>query len=272
MLYQPSMIQHVDTINTDICIIGSGAGGAITAAHLSKSGKSIILIEEGPYVTRDIFKIQNEQILFTRMYKLQGNLTTDDQSIRILAGRVYGGSTTVNWMNMFRTPEFVINEWINDFGLENYALKYLLKHFEKIEQRLNIHIVPDNEHNPQNRIILDGCKNLGIHADSCRYISSGCIGCGFCGFGCAYDAKQDMRLTYLQDALQNGFTVFTGVYAEKIDYITKDKQIIHGVVLGKEYGLPEHRLRIVAQRTVVSGGAMSTPILLQKSGLTKSKM
>ena len=175
MLYQPSIIQHVESINTDICIIGSGPGGAIIAANLSKSGKSITLLEEGPFVTRDTFKTQDERTLFTRMYQLQGNLTTDDQSIRILAGRVYGGSSTVNWMNMFRTPEFVLEEWANDFGLENYAQKHHLKHFEKIEQRLSIHSVPDSDHNPQNRIILDGCKKLGIHAETCKNNSAGCI-------------------------------------------------------------------------------------------------
>jgi choline dehydrogenase-like flavoprotein len=83
--------------------------------------------------------------------------------------------------------------------------------------------------------------------------------------GCPYDAKQDMRLTYLKDAIETEMTtVFTGTKAESIDYRDKNHQIVTAVI--KSEGAS---IKIKTSRTIVAGGAIMTPLLLQKSGLTK---
>ena len=43
------------TIECDVCVIGSGAGGAWTAHELVKQGKRVVLLEEGGYHTRREF-------------------------------------------------------------------------------------------------------------------------------------------------------------------------------------------------------------------------
>ncbi|MFW9928388.1 MAG: GMC family oxidoreductase N-terminal domain-containing protein [Candidatus Thorarchaeota archaeon] len=271
MLIQPEQ-NRKNTLNfsTDGCIIGSGAGGAIAAAKLAQQGINILVIEEGPFVSRKNFD-QNENILLPKLYRWQGGLATDDLSIRILQGRSYGGSTTINWMASLRTPDHVLNQWVNEFGLEDYRPAQMMKYFDEIEKRIHVHDIKENEHNQQNRIILDGCAKLGIKAESVPNNSDGCIGCGGCGLGCAYDAKMDARLTYLNDALEAGAAIFTGVRAETINYISNNNQIINATLLGEEYGFDNRPVKIETQRTIVSGGAVFTPILLQKSGLTKSK-
>jgi choline dehydrogenase-like flavoprotein len=272
MLYQPIDLndkKHL-SLSTDICIIGSGAGGAISAFKLSKAGFNVVVLEEGPFVSRKDLN-QDERKLLPKLYRWQSALSTDDLSFRILQGRSYGGSTTINWMTSLRTPPFVLNQWAEEFGLEAYAPKYLENHFADIEKRLCVHPIEDSDHNPQNRIIIDGCSKLGLKTNVLQNNSDGCIGCGFCGIGCPYDAKMDARLTYLNDALELRTNIYTGVRAETIDYISKDKQITNGTILGKEYGFDEKKLKITSRRTIVAGGAVFTPILLQKSELTKSK-
>ena len=270
MIYEPSKITEDKTLEADVCIIGSGAGGAVSAAKLA--GKySVIMLEKGPFVTGESFT-QNESASLKKLYQVQGALTTNDASIRILQGRCLGGSTTVNWMTSFPTPEPVLNQWVEEFGLEEFQPKYMDPHFSNVMKRLSVHKVPDEEQNPQNRVILDGCKKLGIHADYISNNSVNCIGCGYCGMGCYYDAKQDMRLTYLKDALAtNNISIYTGTEAEKIEYISKNEQITTGVTLEKEYGV-KRTIKIKSKRLIVSGSAIWTPIVFQKSKLTKNKI
>jgi choline dehydrogenase-like flavoprotein len=40
-------------IDTEILIIGSGAGGAVTAATLARAGRTVTIVEEGPWVDPD---------------------------------------------------------------------------------------------------------------------------------------------------------------------------------------------------------------------------
>ncbi|HKZ40464.1 MAG TPA: GMC family oxidoreductase [Candidatus Hodarchaeales archaeon] len=272
MLYQPQLFYEskIQKISTDICIIGSGAGGAIAAARLAKSGKSVLVLEEGPYVTREDFT-QDEHILLPKLYRWSGALATDDLSMRILQGRAYGGSTTINWMTSLRPADFVLQEWA-DQGLDEYSSRNMDPHFSDIEKRLKVHAIPESDHNNHNRIILDGCRVLGIKSHTLNNNSNECIGCGHCGIGCSYDAKMDMRLTYLADALESNADIITGTRAERIVYHSRQKQEVLATVLCEEYGQYSNRpLRITTSRVVVAGGAIYTPILLQQSGLTKSK-
>ena len=264
MIIEPKNITEDKTLEADICIIGSGAGGAMSAFKLANK-HSIIMLEKGPNVSRTDFT-QNESQSIKRLYQVQGALTTNDASVRILQGRCLGGSTTINWMSSFRTPELVLNQWVNEFGLEDFQPKYMDPHFSVIEKRMNVHKAADDEHNPQNRIILDGCKSLGIHSDTIPNNSKNCIGCGHCGVGCNNDAKLDMRITFLRDALStNNLTIYTGTEAEKIQYNSKNEQIITAVTLGEEYRTQPRIIKVKSKRLIVSGSAIWTPIVFQKS-------
>jgi len=41
------------TLDTDVLVIGSGAGGAATAATLSAAGRDVTVVEEGPWIDPD---------------------------------------------------------------------------------------------------------------------------------------------------------------------------------------------------------------------------
>ncbi len=253
-------------IQTDIAIIGSGCGGAMTAAFMAEQGFDVLVIEEGEYVDRAHFN-QNPRELIPKMYRQNAALATDDQSIRILQGKVYGGSTTINWMTSLRTPSHVLDEWADLFGLEEYRPHSMELIFEDVEKRLNVHKVPEWAISPANQVILDGALKLGMHADRLPNNSKNCIGCGGCGLGCHYDAKMDMRLTYLEDARKNGTHIYTSTRAYLIRPETDERQLVKAINLKTEETLSIH-----AKRTVVAGSAIMTPLLLQKSKLIKSKL
>ena len=45
MIYEPTHIDQDKTLETDVCIIGSGAGGAVAAARLTGDGKTVLILE-----------------------------------------------------------------------------------------------------------------------------------------------------------------------------------------------------------------------------------
>ncbi len=247
----------------DVIIIGSGAGGSISAAHITKMGLSVLMIEEGK-VVRDHDFNQNESQMVREMYRYGGALATDDMSIKILQGKVWGGSTTINWMNCFRTPENVLIEWEDKFGLEQYTNGTLKPIFEGIEKRMSVHEVIS--HNPQNQLIEKGCEALGIESSNCHNNSKECIECGKCGLGCSYNAKQDMRMTYLSDAVSAGLQFITRHRVEKIKYIDLNTQKVLCTNL-----MTGETLTVSGKRTIISAGAIFTPLILQRSGLINSK-
>jgi choline dehydrogenase-like flavoprotein len=98
------------TLEADVCIIGSGAGGAVTAARLAAAGFDVLVVEEGGHHTRADFKMR-EDINFPMLYQETGARTTRDLALTILQGRAVGGSTVVNWTTSFRTPPHVYEHW-----------------------------------------------------------------------------------------------------------------------------------------------------------------
>src|SRR4051812_34353155 len=83
-------------LEADVAIIGTGAGGGVTAEALSAAGLKVVLIEEGPLVGSSEFRMR-EREAYPRLYQESAARQTLDKSITVLQGRCVGGGTTVNW-------------------------------------------------------------------------------------------------------------------------------------------------------------------------------
>ncbi|MFN3565254.1 MAG: GMC family oxidoreductase N-terminal domain-containing protein, partial [Burkholderiaceae bacterium] len=96
-------LREPQRIGCDVAIVGTGAGGGITAELLSKAGLAVVLIEEGPLASSRDFRMR-EADAYPQLYWDSAARKTKDKAINILQGRAVGGSTTVNWTSSFRTP------------------------------------------------------------------------------------------------------------------------------------------------------------------------
>ena len=103
-------------VRPDVCIVGSGPGGAMVASRLANAGASVVVLEEGGYHTKDEFDMQ-EATAFPRLYQDRGNRATADLSVQVLQGRAVGGGTVVNWTTSYRTPDAVLDHWRRTEGL-----------------------------------------------------------------------------------------------------------------------------------------------------------
>ena len=81
-------------MDADAVVVGSGAGGGIAAAALADVGRSVIVLEAGPFADERTMPM-NELDAFDRHYLNHGLLATWDGSITMLSGSGVGGGTLV---------------------------------------------------------------------------------------------------------------------------------------------------------------------------------
>ncbi len=79
----------------DVCVIGSGGGGAVAAAELAAAGLDVVVLEQGHHWTAKDFT-QREDEMLPRLFEEAGLRATRDGSVVILQGRNVGGSTVHN--------------------------------------------------------------------------------------------------------------------------------------------------------------------------------
>jgi choline dehydrogenase-like flavoprotein len=254
------------TLHPDVCVVGSGAGGAMIASRLSRAGASVVVLEEGGHHRKDSFDMQ-EKTAYPRLYQDRGNRATADLSIAILQGRAVGGGTVVNWTTSYRTPDHVLEHWRAHAGSE-ITPAALRPHFEEIERRLGIEKVALEDANPNNRLLYEGCKKLGWQVDTVQRNVRGCLRTGYCGMGCPVDAKQSAALTYLPDAVAAGAELYADCRVERIEWSGRRATAALGRLIeqgtAKETG---RTVRVEPRVMVVSGGSLNSPALLLRSGL-----
>ena len=204
------------SLDADVCIIGTGAGGAVAAAVFARAGKSVVLVEEGGYYTSADFSAR-ERDTEPRLYQEGMTRTTKDGGIAVLQGKAVGGTTVVNWTTSFRTPEDVVAHWQSRHSVGGFVYADLVPHYEAIERRLVIAKVGYETLNANNRTLYDGCKKLGWEVDTLRRNVFGCLQTGFCHLGCPVNAKRSMLVTMIPDALDAGARLLFRARADKFE-------------------------------------------------------
>ncbi len=253
-------------IECDVVIVGSGAGGGVTAEVLTQAGLKVLMIEEGPFKSSTDFRMR-ERDAYPQLYQESAGRQTKDKGITILQGRAVGGSTTVNWTSSFRTPPATLQHWEKVWGLADYSEARMAPWFEKMEARLSITPWPVAP-NENNDILRRGCEKLGIPSAAIRRNVKGCWNLGYCGMGCPTNAKQSMLVTTIPDSLDRGLTLIHGARVDKLGHrygritsVSASGMNSDGVVPGP------WKIRVRARHVVLAGGAINNPALMLRSGL-----
>lgn len=259
------------TLDCDACVVGSGAGGSVAAAALAAKGMKVIVLEAGSDWQSEDFD-QREDPGTRELYLDRGTTSTRDLSLALLAGSALGGGTAVNWQTSLRTPDGVRAEWATSSGCSHFAAESFTRSIDAVCERLSVG-VSESFANSNNAVLRDGCTALGYDWAVTPRNSLGCDSaqCGNCVFGCRKGGKQCGAVTYLMDAQLTGNTAV--IARCKAERVMLERNRVTGVSAkatardGREF-----KVRVNARVVVAACGALHTPALLMRSGLSFSQL
>ncbi len=264
-------------LDADVIVVGSGAGGGVMAAELAAAGRSVLVLEAGPWVSEATMP-RTELDAFSRLYLNHGLLSTWDGSVSLLAGSGVGGGTLINWMTCIDIPDPVRTEWARDHGLDGLDGPEWDADRTRIELEIGVTEAPYVP--PKDAAILRGASVLGWEAGRIRRNARDCTDCGSCPFGCPRGAKLGGVRAHLEQATRDGARVVDRVRVTRL--IVEGGRVVgvEGNVLIEDpaTGMPilakpgdpssarARRLVARAPQVVLAAGALRSPAILQAPG------
>jgi choline dehydrogenase-like flavoprotein len=251
-------------IQVDVAIIGSGAGGGITAEICAKAGLRVLIIEEGPLKSSKDFKML-ESDAYSSMYQESAARKTADKAINILQGRTVGGSTTVNWTSSLRTPADTLIFWQDQFALKNLTTDSMTTWFEQAERRLNI--APwEALNNENNAILRRSAEAKKISWGVMPRNVNNCWDLGYCGMGCPTNAKQSMLVSTIPTALEFGAELIASLRAHSFKISQSRIKTLRCQIMNPDGIFQSGKeLEVIAKHFVLAGGSINSPALLLRS-------
>jgi choline dehydrogenase-like flavoprotein len=258
---EPISIDQAQEMRCDVVVVGSGAGGGVVAGQLAEAGFDVVVLEKGGYFPESGHHHREPQAT-SDLYLYGATLATTDLGVQIIAGSTVGGGTMVNYATSFHTPDFVLREWTEITGIEDFASGAFTESLDAVAARVGVNT---DEVKPgyRDEVMERGLTKLGWHVEALPRGTQGCTQddeCGYCGFGCRIKAKRGTNVTYLEDAAAHGARLVVRADVRKV-------VVREGRAVGVEALANGHRLRVRARAVVVTGGSIETPALLLRSGL-----
>jgi long-chain-alcohol oxidase len=259
-------IDRDTTLDCEVVVVGSGAGGGVAAGVLAQAGRDVIVLEKGPNPSApELTQIEGDML--GELYLDGGLLMTQSGSMPILAGSCLGGGTAINWTTSFATPESVRNEWDDRSGLRLFTGERFAASLDRVMARVNVGTewtTPGR----RDELLERGLSALGWDVHPIPRNVTGCregLECGYCGYGCRHGAKNSTARTYLTDAAAAGARLVAHCEVERVVVTGGRATGVAARARGPDGRL--HHLTVRARVVIAAGGAISTPVLLRRSGL-----
>jgi choline dehydrogenase-like flavoprotein len=256
-----------ETLEADVCIVGSGAGGAVIASRMAARGLRVVVLEAGGHYNAADFH-QLELWGYRHLWYKGGATPTADGNVLLMAGGSLGGGTEINWMNCVRTPALVRDDWARNFGLAGVDGPEFERYINEVMNRIQANQQTAYWNAPNLRM-REGCQKLGylnkqnfVNWDPSKFQP---LLAGYTGFGDQTGGRQSARRTYLHDAYRDGARIIVHCRADRI-------LVEQGRAAGVKaiYCDPDgHTTEVIvrARQVVAAGGSLETPALLLRSGI-----
>ena len=238
----------------EVLVVGSGAGGATTAAVLAEAGLDVLVVEEGPWVEQgSVTPFSLEQM--DRQYRSGGvTVALGRPSIAYTEGRCAGGGTEVNSGLYRRPPEAALDRWRSSHDIVDFGADELGSICDGVEAALHVSTVP-GRHTPASERLRAGAAGLGWQHDEIpRWMT----------YPDGEDAdegrRQSMTRTFLPRASAAGARLLCD---HRVDRLVSDGRRSFRAEMTAPDGAPA---TVDFGAVFVCGGAIQSPALLQRSG------
>jgi cholesterol oxidase len=280
------MLDHYSVV-----VIGSGYGGAITAARIARAGQSVCILERGKELHPGEYPNSGPSAL----REIQVHTPTNDygsaegmfdfhvgHDITVLAGCGLGGTSLINgnvaleprdsifsdprWPEPLRDHPEILKPFMQAargmLGSNPYPRSWpelpKLQALERVAAALGVEVSrPDI-----NVTFVDGPNAVGLQQNACTL-------CGDCCAGCNYGAKNSVLMNYLPDAHWHGAHIFTEVAVRSVQRLQGKWQVAYSVPAdGKASPSVATSRSVLADVVVLAAGTLgSTQILLRSRDL-----
>jgi choline dehydrogenase-like flavoprotein len=254
------------TLDADVVVVGSGAGGGVIAGELARAGRAVVVLEAGAGYREDTYP-RDERRAFHELYWRGGAQPAKDGLVSILAGATLGGGTAINWSNCFPTPPFVRARWAREHGLDDVDTPAFDAHLAAVSARCQVTSALSEDHGA-NAILRRGGEALGL---AMRRTLRNAVPeghdprvDGHTGYGDRSGSKRPTSRTYLVDAAAAGARIVTRCRASRVLVEGGRAAGVRARWLG---GARPVELEVRARDVVIACGALETPALLLRSGI-----
>jgi choline dehydrogenase-like flavoprotein len=275
----------------DYVIVGSGPAGSVLAHELRRGGKTVILVERGPFVVPGAIDTRTVDWLRESFNRR----TTADGAILTYLANTVGGGTTVN-VDLAFAPTLPcvqqrIESWRKAGRLCEGQLspKAVAGAYDWVREKIGTRPVSPEEVNANNRILQDGAAALGIEA-RLYHLNTYAPGRSPSPVTDKRSAVSGLLLEAMTDA-NNPLTLIPDAEVQRVrfvDRVGEDRRggtVRHAVgiewvmrrpqtrpgVIADPAGLgigPGETVTLDADRVILAAGAVGSPALLLRSGLT----
>jgi choline dehydrogenase-like flavoprotein len=266
------LLQHADyrtqsVFDTDILVIGTGAGGAVVGAELAEAGFDVTFVEEGSYVPTSSFSPYSANSV-ARLYRDGGaTVIMGRPPIPFMEGRAVGGSTVVNGGMCYRAPDDVLRDWQTLTGSPELGSEGMRTLFERVETNVHAKHHHSVAVGNDSRLMAAGARHMGWHVEVNQRNQQGCVGANNCVLGCPTGAKQSTLVTYMPRAMKAGARTLTEVRIHRLRIENGRCVGAVGRAINPETRKADTRVEIRARAVVVACGGVQTPNLLLRHRL-----
>lgn len=251
----------------DVCIVGSGFGGAICAYHLARAGKRVVILERG-----ERWRDQDLQVDLDPKQLLRITHQFLGTGISVLVGQGVGGGSLVYSGASLRAPSFVFDREESGRRIwpQGLSRRSLDPWYRRVERGLGVHQLGWEEVAKRGSGWARRMNRLGYRVDPMRQATTRCLHCGFCNTGCRFGRKNHLPFNYLLGAEEAGAEIRPLREAVAIQPADGGYRVLHGPTDRSSLVRPQapplgSAEELHADQVVVAGGTIGSAGLLLRS-------
>ncbi|WP_020670847.1 FAD-dependent oxidoreductase [Amycolatopsis nigrescens] len=263
-------VDRTEVERTDVLVVGSGFGGAITAYHLAAGGAKVTVLERGPWLEGKDFE---HDFLLGSSYTRAFDFVIGD-GMSVLGGNCVGGGSVVYFAAMPRAPRFVFDRhgsvghrmWPAEIDRDSLDPWY-----DRVAEALPVAQQDWDDVSYAGGLWAAACHRAGHTANPAPVAVDNklCTNCNWMMAGCRFDAKRSLLTNYLPGALAHGAEIRPLHEVQQLERTEDGGYRVHyNVIDDEDYRVHTGGGTIDAKIVVLAAGAGATPVILQRSKAT----